>query len=250
MIRIILSILFLTTFICADDTLKQACFDFEMSFHKNKEEKEVLLSKTIKGFENYIERNNLNNPYIEFNLGTAYLYKENFGKAILHLKRAHLLNPDDNRIVSNLMRAGRVASTPLFANSENDFINVIKQYWANSSLMFLQISSIVFSLFGLVIFLTKKTRGFSKCIFALLFIFFTFAIILKANNYGGIREVVLMSNYNPKSGVGESYPNANDSVLPAGACGVIVRNQSSWVEIKWHNGLSGWVPKSIITLIK
>lgn len=251
MIRILLFLILLTPSIFSDTRLVEACLDFELSFQKENKEKIELLQKSAHTFETVISENKTDNPYLEFNLGTIYLYLEDFGKAILHLKKAHKLEPNDNRIVSNLMRAGRITNTPLFAKEDNDFFNVFIRYWSKTSLVFWQCGTILISILILIkVCISKKNSLNAKIVYSTIILIFGLCVFLKNGKIGDVQEIVLLHNYNPKSGFGKRYPDVLPEPLIPGACGTIKRMESDWAEIKWHGGFSGWVPQSKIAIVE
>ncbi len=251
MIRALLLLALFIPSVYSNSRISDACLDFELSFQKEDNEKKALLLKASEVFKFEISENKFDNPYLEFNLGTIYLYLEDFGKAIYHLKKAHKLEPNDNRIVSNLMRAGRITNTPLFAKVDNGFSNVFTRYWSKTSIAFWQYGMMLVSVLILIkVIFSKKNHLSSKCIYTIIILSFGLCVFLKSSGLGDVQEVVLLQQYNPKSGFGERYPDILSEDLVPGACGTINRSESDWVEIKWHGGFSGWVPLSKIALIE
>lgn len=226
----------------SESPLKESVSLFEKSLSVEGEQKKSLLKKSSFLLERHIKQEKILNPDAEFNLGTIHLYLENHGKAIFHLKQAHYMDANNQKIVTNLMKAVKLSGATVFTPSPSSFGETLLSYWKNSSTLFWQLSCLLLSILFLLRNIVLKKK-FPAYIIGLIVISL-FSIVAIARQQGAFikPETVLMQAYNPKSGLSDRYPGVFEENLNSGSCGVIIREQSGWAEVQWHQGNRGWVP--------
>ncbi|MFP6855176.1 MAG: tetratricopeptide repeat protein, partial [Opitutales bacterium] len=78
------------------------------------------------------------------NLANLYFRTKNYGKAILHYRKALLLDPNNKDIQANLAQVRTIAGLPNFASSAND------TYFAPSTIALWCWTTIIFFWLGLI----------------------------------------------------------------------------------------------------
>lgn len=235
--------------IASDKTLNEAIQLYESSLQKTGAEKDKLLKQSIQKMDSIQRSSKLHHPYLDYNIGTAYLQLKDYGKSILHLKRAYHWLKNDSKVVNNLRRAGRLAKVEVFPSSSQDISAIINSYWTSiPTYTWLWITTILAWALALWTWLSKSQK--STFVFSLCLLLLSSSLtFLRAIDYKVPKEIVLLSEYNPKSGLGEQYPNAFSKALPPGSSAKVIRADRGWIEAKWNDNSNAWIPESEISYI-
>ncbi|MBF0197673.1 MAG: hypothetical protein HQL32_08175 [Planctomycetes bacterium] len=212
--------------------------------------KKALFSQAADTFQNYQVQQKEALPYIDYNLGTIHLSLNQYGKAILHLKRAYVFLNNDPRVVANLMKAGKMASVEVFPKRENNIMQLLIQYWSSLSAKIFQGLALVFSLMSLLsIWLKGKRRRIMLWVLFVLSMSTWSLAFFQSQGLGINHEVVLMESYNPKSGLSDNYPEVFSEALNPGSSGILLRSVNGWAQINWGK-TSAWVPEGYIEIVQ
>jgi hypothetical protein len=185
---------------------------------------------------------------LHYNLGTLHLQLEEYGPAILQLKLAHLKNPNDPRVVDHLRRASRQAGVPISDEQQNLIGGWAQDTWEAIPVVGLQSLLLLFALIGtLLIFRASPQRKIQRWgVSSLILILLLGVTLLRESDWGVSREVVLMKEFNPRSGVGSAYPGIlGEGRFKSGHSGTVLREQGGWVEVHWYDSGIGWVPADL-----
>ena len=199
-----------------------------------------------------IERQEAPSSQLYYNLGTLYLKIENYGQAIFQLKKAYRLNPNDQRIVDHLNRALLQAKVDSNSKVELSLALWLQRFWGALTVQQLQSLLLLLCFVALLIFIFKGKRKPKWCVL-LSFLMLLMLVLawLRAENLGIQKEVILLVEQNPRTGLGLQYPGilADRAVLPSGSMGQLLREDSGWYEVLWGDKGRGWVPKSDAGLV-
>ncbi len=196
---------------------------------------------------------------IYYNLGNSYYKMDNIAKAVLNYERALLLNPADSDIRFNLELAQSKTVDKVTPISEVFFISWMKALinsmnekgWSQIAIL-----SFLLSLSGLVLYFFGKKIGLKKIGF-LSAIFFLFICIV-TNSFASTQKNELQSHDNAiimaPSVTVRSTPNEGGTelfILHEGRK-VTIKDDTmkDWKEIQLEDGNAGWVPASVIEIIK
>lgn len=186
--------------------------------------------------------------HLHYNLGTMALKCQEYGYAIFHLKSAYALNRSDSRILEHLERAKRQAKVAITNPQPQNLSTWLSQLWNQIPSLFWQVLTLAFSILGLAAAIFKKN---SYAVFA--FVLFGLSVAAgyaRSQDIGVTKEAVLMSTYNPRSGLGPQYPGVlNGDGLKAGNLGRVLRQDAGWVEVLWYDAKRAWVPANVVNII-
>lgn len=234
----------------ADQQLELACKKFAESYQLDGEKREQSLKEAVTLFKSYQKQHQLESPMLEYNLGTLHLMLEDYGRSIYHLKKALQLEPNDERIVNNLLRAGQLASVDVTLEPElKSFSNIVAHYWKAAQPRSIQLFVIILSwLFAVWVFFSRNKKGLTAFALAVICMFLvTFHL---RNAAKGIQdEVVILQNYNLRSGWGEHNPEILSKDLNAGTSGTLIRREVGWCEVE-IDGNRGWLPEALTGIIR
>ena len=200
----------------------------------------------------YMEHEAAPSAYLFYNLGTMYLKTEDYGHAIYNFKKAYLLNPNDQRIVDHLHRA--LLQAKVSAESKDDLSLMLwaQKFWSSISVLDLQVALMSLSVFFGVYFMVRGQRSpRSFWVMVLAMALLSSLCIMRSENVGIAKEVVLLKEQNPRTGLGLQYPGllADNAELPSGSSGKLIREDSGWYEVLWGDKGRGWVPKSVAGVV-
>lgn len=219
---------------------------------KDEKEQTQAITKVRQAYQRHVMATDRPSSSLHYNLGTLHLKLEEYGPAIYHLKLAHQKDPNDTRVVDHLQRAASQASVPIVEKDQTLVGGWAQDTWEAVPVLGLQIFLIAISFIGLVfVIIGPSPRKLSRW-FA-----FTFGVLLvstitmiRQSEWGISEEVVLMENFNPRSGVGLSYPGIlEEGELKSGHSGTLLRRQGDWIEVSWYESGKGWAPASRVSEI-
>jgi tetratricopeptide (TPR) repeat protein len=202
--------------------------------------------KTIEIYESLIQIENVNNPYIYYNLANAYYRNGNIGKAVLNIEKAAKLAPRDKDIKNNFEIIFNASGQK---NHKETLSGFLTQFFSLNELAVI-FAVFIISFFVLAsIYIFKKT-GFLKISVRTLIvalILYSPFFILAAYDEIAVDYVVLLSQYEAKSGPSENEPSIFE--LQEGKIANVISVNSDWSYIKTKNNgkiLEGWVENSIL----
>jgi hypothetical protein len=201
-------------------------------------------------YERIIEAGRVRNAGLYYNLGNAYLLKEDLGRAILNYRRAERLDGSDLNIQKNLA----------FARSRRiDRVEITAQKRVLETLFFWHYD------------LSLRTRFLLACVaFAGLCLGAT-AMIWRGRRAGGMAAVVLLTvcvvgllasilvemrtqddtrfgvitaaEVVARQGDGPNYPPSFQDPLHAGTEFEVLAQRPGWVHIRLSDGADAWIPE-------
>lgn len=254
---ILFSILFIISFIHINRSSAQSLLntsDYKKDFAEaNKLYNEQQYFKAIDYYKKIIN-NGLNNGYLYYNLGNAYLKNDQVGKAILNYQNALIYQPRNVDIKTNLQYALDETKDQFSTEETIEPILQILIFWYYNlnitELIIITILSNLIMCTGFIyqIFNSNNILKISNYVVLTIFIvLFTSTMIKIYNNYNVSEGVVVVKETDIKSGYDDSY--ATVFKLHEGTIFKISETKGNWYKILLSNGQKGWINKNSIGLV-
>lgn len=203
-----------------------------MDLNKLKEAKQKFLGADYQNASVLYEdlsKQNLNNPYLQINTGTAFYKLKQYGKAIKCFYSAKKLIPRDRVLNQNL------------AVISNE-IQLKQPSLISTQFLSLPESLILLLLFNILLFLGSRFYPWVRTCIWLGFIFsLIFSSFLIYENFSKRYAVVTNISIPAYSGDSESYIKIFE--LVDGQIVELVREDQAWSQIE-HQGQLGWISRS------
>jgi len=245
-IIIVAGVFLLTSAYAAQSTTD--LFDEAGSFYRDNE-----VDKAIEIYENLVSTGEFSSALF-YNLGNAYLKKENIGKAILNYERANVLIPRDNDLIFNLDYArGRMKQQDILyqTNLLNSFLIMsARNISLNENIFLILFSFSLFFIFVILGLYVKKIRLLLNLL-AVCFLSIAGLIVVPAyykhytNNYAAIIvDELTDARYEPLEDSSAHFP------LYEGNKVFVLRRASDWLKVKRPDGKIGWIKNNTVIRIK
>ena len=196
----------------------------------------------------------IKNPAIYVNLGNAYFFSGDKGRALLNYQRAYRLDPANNDLNHNIAFL-REQSVDVPPNSES----VILKYafsWHHLSFntrlfIFIFFNCIFWTYLGWRLYTGKQKYSwlmYSSLFFALIFFSSTLTSAMQWDN--SVDGVVTEREVTPRQGNGYIYEMALSGPLHSGAEFKLLESRKNWYYIELPGGSKCWIPKRSSTLVE
>jgi hypothetical protein len=194
-----------------------------------------------------IIKEGVNNGYLHYNLGNAYIRMGNIGPAILNYIQAQKWIPRDENLAANLKFAIQQTQDKIEPPSlgtlnvlffwVNDFnINELVYFTIGMNFIF-WITLILWMKFPIL----KVIRNAFLCLLLLSFV----SIGVKIKNKSDLKlGVVLAENVDVKSG--RSVDTITLFQLHEGALVTVTDSYDNWVEVRLNDEQKGWIPQKLL----
>lgn len=213
-------------------------------------EKAILAYKTI------IDRHDIKNAGLYYNLANAYLLSDQLGQAILNYRRALELDPTDTNIKKNLAYARSKKYDKIPPRTRQRVLQTLFFWHYDFSLRARMIAAIiVFSLFCLILALRPwlKAKTFTaglSAIILLVFAAFAISVIIEQVYQNKITEgVIIAKSVKAYQGDGRNYPQSFTEPLHEGTEFILLEKRSGWLHIKLANATDTWIPQNAAEMI-
>jgi tetratricopeptide (TPR) repeat protein len=232
---ILIFTVYLSFSICFAKNIHQAQIDnAENSFKKGD------FLKTIEIYESLIQIEEVEDPYVYYNLSNAYYRAGNIGKAILNIEKASKIAPRDKDIKENMQFLHVEAGQEREQNIQEI---LLKHFSLNEITIASSIFIILFLLF-FSLFLLKRKSSVKRIV--ILFIYFLIICLtlfaLKSCDEFSVKKAVVLSSSIIRSGPGENNPEIFR--IAEGKVVNIISESENWININVHSKskrFSGWV---------
>lgn len=230
----------------SNDLLLKAEKAYDSKRYKEAIEHYELLLK--EGFDSY---------ELHYNLGNAYYRDNQIGRAIYNYELARKLEPNDEDVKINLMKAS-AKTIDKIDSKENFFITAVKSNVLSSFTTKTWAWLTIYSLMALCIFfyffMSAKSKTFKRTSFmiAILFIFIfliTYFLGYSALNAKSNNKFAIILNREAKIYNEPTFTATSKFVLHEGTKIRLVEGNGEWALIKLDNGNEGWIKKLEIGII-
>jgi tetratricopeptide (TPR) repeat protein len=215
---------------------------------------EQLYRNAAAGFEALLQ-SGLNNPALEYNLGNTYFRLGQLGRAILHYRRAHQLDPADKKLSSNLDYARRQVEPNIRPSGETRLLQDLLFLHYRTSLPQRFWAAALLSALGwllLIIRLRWPSRPplVAGIILILLGLSFSASAVWQTNDQTKRPSaVVVEDDVILRLGRGEGSDAALKQPLGPGVELRVLQQRGDWVEVHLQNNQAGWLPASAVQRI-
>jgi len=219
-------------------------------------EADKLYEKAILSYERIVSEGGIQNAGLYYNLGNAYLLRENVGKAILNYKRAERIDAADANLRKNLEFARTQRIDKIIPKTKKRVLQTLffwhydfslKTRFALSCIFFAIafISAAVMVWFGR----TPPTKA-AVVISAVLLLFFAVSVAVESRQRASaVAGVITAQSIVAHQGDGQSYPESFKDPLHAGTEFDMVEHRPGWLHIKLGDDSDAWIPQTAAELI-
>ena len=208
-----------------------------------------LYDQAILLYEKIIEQGGVRNAGLYYNLGNAYLLKEDLGRAILNYRRAARLDGSDINIRKNLSFARSRRIDRIEVGAERKVLETLF-FWHYDFSLRTKFLLACLSFAALCIALTVtlwRGRGPATSIVVvlsgLLLLGFMTSVILEANRQAHIRSgVITAAEVVARQGDGPNYPPSFKDPLHAGTEFRLLEQRPGWLHVELADGTDAWIP--------
>lgn len=213
-----------------------------------------LFTSAAQRFESLLAAG-VDNGYLQYNLGNAYLQLGDLGRAILHYRRAQRLIPGDPLLAENLGVA-RARSLLTIAPTRHNAILQTVFFWHGGTS---PVSRLIVAIGAYVVFwILLSFRAFFRLPGLTWGAVVSFLLALASGGSLAVQQwqdrtapdaVILESDVTVYKGPGTAYQKQFEQPLQAGVECRVREVRGEWREIELSDGSTGWVPQSAIELV-
>ena len=208
-----------------------------------------LYDQAILLYEKIIEQGGVRNAGLYYNLGNAYLLKEDLGRAILNYRRAARLDGSDINIRKNLSFARSRRIDRIEVGAEKRVLETLF-FWHYDFSLRTKFLLACLSFAALCIALTVmlwRGRGPATStvvvLSGLLLLGFLTSVILEANRQAHTRSgVITAAEVVARQGDGPNYPPSFKDPLHAGTEFRLLEQRPGWLHVELADGTDAWIP--------
>ena len=223
---------------------------------QNTAQADELYEKAILSYEKIINEGKIENARLYYNLGNAYLLKENIGKAILNYRRAQKLDSSDANIQKNLdfARSQRIDKITLKARKR---IMETLFFWhydfslrAKFIITCLSFAAFCITLTVIVWFVRTAPLSATAVIIAILMMCFLASVVVETRERARlVCGVITARDVVARQGDGQNYPESFKDPLHAGTEFDVLERRLGWLHIRLSDDSDAWIPSNTAELI-
>ena len=234
----------------ANETFRQA----NLSDSSAKADK--LYEKAILTYEKIITEGKIENARLYYNLGNAYLLKDDIGKAILNYRRAQKLDSSDANIQKNLEFARSQRIDKITPKARKRIMKTLFFWHYDFSLrtkfiltcLFFAASCITLTI---IVWLGRSaiTSTTAVIVGILTLLFLVSVVVENRERRRLICGVITANNVVARQGDGQNYPTSFKDPLHAGTEFDVLERRPGWLHIRLSDNNDGWIPNNSAELI-
>lgn len=223
---------------------------------RNSAKADELYEKAILIYEKVINEGQIENARLYYNLGNAYLLKENIGKAILNYRRAQKLDSSDANIQKNLDFARSQRIDKITPKARERIMETLFFWHYDFSLRTKFILACLFfaafciTLTAIVWLGRTAPTSVAAVITGILMLCFFTSVVLEARERARlICGVITVQDVLARQGDGQNYPPSFKDPLHAGTEFDVLESRPGWLHIRLSDNNEGWIPDNTAELI-
>ena len=223
---------------------------------QNNARADELYEKAILSYEKIINEGKIENAGLYYNLGNAYLLKENIGKAILNYRRAQKLDSSDANIQKNLDFARSQRIDKITPKARKRIMETLFFWHYDFSLRTKFIlASLFFAAFCITLTIivwlgrTAPTSTAAVITGILMLCFFVSVVLETRERTRLICGVITVQYVVAHQGDGQNYPESFKDPLHAGTEFDVLEHRPGWLHIRLYDNNDGWIPNNTAELI-
>jgi len=215
-----------------------------------------LYEKAILNYEKIISDGRIKNSKLYYNLGNAYILKDDLGRAILNYRRAQKLDKADTNIQKNLAFARSRRIDTVEVKTEERILETLFFWHYDFSIKtkFL-VTCICFAIVCISVTMMlwrgkSATWVATAAICGLLTACFLASVVLETRSRANtICGVITDQQVVARQGDGPNYPESFKDPLHAGTEFDLLERRSGWFHIMLSDDSDGWIPDNAADLI-
>jgi len=215
-----------------------------------------LYEKAILNYEKIISDGRIKNSKLYYNLGNAYILKDDLGRAILNYRRAERLDKADTNIQKNLAFARSRRIDKVEVKTEERILETLffwhYDYSIKTKFLATCICFAIICISATVMLWRGKSAPLvaTAAICGLLTVSFLASVILETRSRANtICGVITDQQVVARQGDGPNYPESFKDPLHAGTEFDLLERRSGWFHIMLSNDSDGWIPDNSADLI-
>lgn len=223
---------------------------------QNSTKADELYEKAILIYEKIINEGEIENAGLYYNLGNAYLLKENIGKAILNYRRAQKLDSSDANIQKNLDFARSQRIDKITPKTRERILETLFFWYYDFSLRTkfiltcLFFASFCIILTFIVWFGRTAPTSAIIVITAICMLCFLCSVIVETQQRARtVCGVITVQEVVARQGDGQNYPVSFKEPLHEGTEFDVLEGRPGWLHIKLSDNNDGWIPNNTAELI-
>jgi tetratricopeptide (TPR) repeat protein len=223
---------------------------------ENEAQADELYEKAILIYEKIINEGEIENAKLYYNLGNAYLLKENIGKAILNYRRARQLDSSDANIRKNLDFA-RSRRIDKITQRTGERVMETLFFWHYDFPLRTRFILACFFFAVLCVTLTvivwvgrTAPASTTTLIAAILMLCFIVSVVMETRQRELLAAgVITAGQVVARQGDGHNYPASFKEPLHAGTEFEVLERRPGWLHIRLSDNNDAWIPGSAAELI-
>ena len=234
----------------ANEAFRQA------NLSQNTARADELYEKAILSYEKIINEGKIKNARLYYNLGNAYLLKENIGKAILNYRRAQKLDSSDANIQKNLDFARSQRIDKITPKAQERILETLFFWHYDFSLRTKFIlACLCFAVFcvtlTVIVWLgrTALTSAAAVITGILILCFLTSVVMETLERTRLVCGVITVRDVVARQGDGQNYPASFKDPLHTGTEFDVLEHRTDWLHIRLSNDSDAWIPSNTAELI-
>ncbi len=223
---------------------------------QNSAKADELYEKAILSYEKIINEGQIENAGLYYNLGNAYLLKENIGKAILNYLRAQKLDNSDANIQKNLEFARSQRIDKITPKARERIMETLFFWHYDFSLRTKFIlACLFFAAFCItltvIVWLGRTVPASAAAVITgiLMLCFFASVVVETRERAHLICGVITVQDVAARQGDGQNYPASFKDPLHAGTEFDVLERRPGWLHIRLSDNNDGWIPNNTAELI-
>ena len=215
-----------------------------------------LYEKAILTYEKIINEGKIENAKLYYNLGNAYLLKDDIGKAILNYRRARKLDSSDANIQKNLDFARSQRIDKITPKTRERIMETLFFWHYDFSLRTkFVLACIFFAAFCIILTIivwfgrTAPTTA-TAVITGILILCFLASVIMETRDRARlVCGVITVRDVVARQGDGQNYPESFKDPLHVGTEFDVLERRLGWLHIRLSDDSDAWIPSNTAELI-
>lgn len=223
---------------------------------ENSARADELYEKAILSYEKIINEGQIENARLYYNLGNAYLLKENIGRAILNYRRAKKLDSSDANIQKNLEFARSQRIDKITPKARERIMETLFFWHYDFSLRTKFIlACLFFAAFCItltvIVWLGRTApTSVTVVITGILMLCFLASVLTETRERARlVCGVITVRDVVARQGDGQNYPESFKDPLHVGTEFDVLEHRLGWLHIRLSDNNDGWIPSNTAELI-
>jgi tetratricopeptide (TPR) repeat protein len=223
---------------------------------QNPTQADELYEKAILNYEKIINEGKIKNAGLYYNLGNAYLLKENLGKAILNYRRAQKLDSSDENVQKNLEFARSQRIDKITPKARKRIMETLFFWHYDFSLRTKFIlACLFFAAFcitsTIIVWLGRSApTSTTAVITGILMLCFLVSVVVETRERSRlVGGVITVQDVIARQGDGQNYPESFKEPLHEGTEFDVLERRPGWLHIRLSDNNDGWIPNNAAELI-